>query len=286
MKTLTLISLILLISLTLEGQCTFDPTINGELILCPNSSTTLSTQTYDKYQWYRREYSEPTLSPIQGDTLQTISVSNPDDVLYYYAVEATLDGCTELSPEVLLDGWAFLPVTVTSTGDFQVGNSGESLVCIGDTMFFTINLPYNTNITWFKNGTPIAGEDSTTLTVTSEGQYTVTGAPDICPDYQQSLGLTLEVVMIECSTGTDEQFEEDESIVVYPNPAFNQINVESENEIIQYVNLFNNLGQLIHHENVFGYKKSIDVSTFDQGIYWLEINKKEKKEYRKIIINR
>ena len=220
----------------------------------------------------------------QGDTLQTISVSNPDDVLYYYAVEATLDGCTELSPEVLIDGWAFLPVTVTSSGDFEIGNSGESLVCIGDTMYFNINLPYNTSITWFKNGSPIAGEDSTTLSVTSAGQYTVTGAPDICPDYLQSLGLTLEVVFIECSTGTDDRFVKDENIKIYPNPAIDQITIESKNEGIRFINLFNNLGQLMYRENISGHKKLIDVSEFDQGIYWMEINKKSKQEFRKIVI--
>ena len=183
MKRLVLLIIGLCLYLFAYTQCDHDPTIEGELVLCPNSSTTLSTQVYDTYQWYKREYGEPNPSPIPGDTLQAISVNNPGDVLYYFSVETTLNGCTEFSPEVLVDGWLFLPVTVTSTGDFTIGNNGESIVCIGDTMYFSLNLPYTKNITWYQNGSPIAGETSTILAVTAPGQYTVAAAPDICPDY-------------------------------------------------------------------------------------------------------
>jgi hypothetical protein len=279
----------LIISLCLfqfaNAQCDHDPTIEGELILCPNSNATLSTQTYDAYQWYKREYGQPTSSPIPGDTLQTISVNNPDDVLYYFSVETTLNDCSELSPEVLVDGWVFLPVTVASTGDFTIGNNGESIVCIGDTMYFSLNLPYTKNITWFRNGNPISGETSTILTVTAPGQYTVTAAPDICPDYMQSLGLTLEVLFIECTTGINEELSYDKSTLIYPNPASDQITIESKGEAIINVTIYNSVGQIINKENVSGEIKALDVSALSKGIYILEIKKTTGKEMRRVLIN-
>jgi len=173
MKKLILLSIILCFCKVVEAQCTFDPTINGEFILCPNSTTILSTQIYDSYQWHRRLFTEPNSSPIPGDTLQTIEVSSDSDTPYFFSVETTLDGCTEFSPEELVDGLTFLPVAVISTGDFETGNNGESIVCMGDTINYTLNLPYDTNITWFKDGVSISGETSISLSVSTPGQYGV-----------------------------------------------------------------------------------------------------------------
>jgi hypothetical protein len=285
MKVLKVLSLILLLSQTMNGQCPFDPTISGDLILCPNGAATLSTQTYDNYQWYKRGFQEPDLSIIPGDTSQTISIGSPDDVLYYFAVEATLNGCTEISPEVLVDGLVFLPVTVISTGDFITGSNGGSEVCIGDTMYFTLGLPYNKNITWYKDGSPIPGETSTVLTVTTAGSYTVTGAPDTCPDYLQPLGLNLDVSFVECTTNTDETLKGEDDILIYPNPATDQISIQHKGEEILDVNFFNNLGQLIHQETISANKKTINVSKFDKGLYFIEINKGTRKILRKLLIN-
>ncbi len=284
MKKLALIFFSLCIFQISNAQCDFDPTIDGELILCPNSTAILSTQVYDVYQWHKREYSEPTLSPIPGDTSQTISINNPGDVLYYFSVEATLDGCTEFSPEVLVDGWLFLPVTVASTGDFTIGNNGETIVCIGDTMYFTINLPYNKNITWYKNGNPIPGETTTVLTITEAGQYTVTGAPSVCPDYVQSLGLTLEVLFIECTTGLNEELTSNGSVLIFPNPTFNQITIKSEDEEILDISIYNSVGQLIRKELVSGRLKIMNVSGLASGVYFFEVSKTTGKEQHMIII--
>lgn len=285
MKRLVVIIASIFLFQVVYAQCPFDPTIEGELILCPNSSATLSTQNYDAYQWHKREYSAPTSSPIPGDTLQTISVNNPDDVLYYFSVEATLDGCTEFSPEVLVDGWVFLPVFVISTGDFTIGDNGESIVCIGDTMFFTLGLPYTANITWYRNGNPIPGETSTVLPVTSSGQYTVTAAPGICPDFIQSLGLTLEVFFIECNTGVEEGLSLRESVLIYPNPATNQITLKSEGEKIIDVAIYNSVGQLVNIINVSGQIMTLDVSALSKGIYVLEIHKEISKERQRVVIH-
>ncbi len=284
MKILIVFSMMLFLCPLVKAQCDFDPTVEGELILCPFNSTTLSTQEYDSYQWYKREYGSSTPVPIDGATGQTIMVSNPDDVLYSFSVEATLDNCTETSPEVLVDGWAFLPVTVASTGDFTVGNNGESIVCIGDTMYFTLNLPYNTNITWYKNGTPIPGETSTVLTVTSEGNYTVSGAPDICPDFVQFIGVTLVVEFTDCTLAVDPEPGADEPVLIYPNPATDRITLESESTQLREISIYNSLGQLAHREITSGHKVTIDVSGFAKGIYFVAISHENGTSLRKLIV--
>lgn len=276
--------MILFLSQISFAQCDFDPTITGDVILCPNSSSTISTQEYDNYQWYKRQFSEPNPVPIAGEKSQSITISNPTDVFYYYSVEATLDGCTEFSPEVLIDAWAFIPVTVISLGDFTIGNNGESIVCNGDTMYFELNQPYTTNITWFKNGEAIANDTTTTLTVTSPGQYTVTAAPGICPDYVQSLGLTLEVAFIECSSKVEEDFIENKNVLIYPNPAIDQIHVKSEIEEILNLSIYNGFGQKPYSKAIGSKTATIDVSDFQKGLYILEFQMETNTEFHKLII--
>ncbi|MDX1479952.1 MAG: T9SS type A sorting domain-containing protein [Saprospiraceae bacterium] len=277
-----LVSMICLCHLS-TGQCDFNPTIEGETILCPNDTTTLSTQVYDHYQWYKRGFNDTVSTPVFGDTSQTIVINSQDDALFYFSVAGTIDTCTELSPEVLIDVWAFLPVVVTSTGDFTIGNYGQAMVCIGDTMYFTLNLPYNTNITWFKNGTAIPDETSPVLPVTSPGLYTVSGAPDICPEYVQSLGLLLEVVFIDCTTSTNDLSDGD--ITIYPNPARDILFVQAERDDITHVTFYNSLGQMTGSKSLRSGQEGIDISEFERGIYVLEVHGKTGTSVHKLIIH-
>lgn len=170
------------------AQCSHDPTVTpANLILCPNTTDTLWTQVYDSYQWYKDG------NLIPGATQQFLEVDANNDVGSSFSVEATLAGCTEMSPDVLLDGWMFLPLFVMHQGDFQIGNNGESLLCFGDTMWLISS--YDNNVQWTNNGAPIQGATSDTLVVTQSGNYSVSAAPATCPDFIMQLGLTLEVIV-------------------------------------------------------------------------------------------
>jgi hypothetical protein len=53
--------------------------------------------------------------------------------------------------------------------------------------------PYLTNITWYNNGNPIAGEDSNIIHITQDGYYYASGAPLICPNFVQTLGVSIPI---------------------------------------------------------------------------------------------
>lgn len=187
---------LLAISTASHAQCSFVPTVTpNNLVMCPDTQDTLWTQVYDHYQWFK----DGTLLP--GDTLQYRVVDAFNDGGSNFSVAATLNNCTDTSEEVLVDGWAFLPVTVMSVGNFQIDpNDGHAIICDSnalhnrDTLIFIMNLPYNTNIQWSKDGSIIPGATNDSLRVTATGTYLVQGAPDICPNYvQNSLPLDVEV---------------------------------------------------------------------------------------------
>lgn len=185
-SSITLASLVL--GASAFAQCPFDPTIDPPaLILCPSESATLSTQPYDAYQWYKDG------NPIPGAIGQTLAVSAFNDAGSSFSVSATLNGCTETSPSVLVDGWVFLLPYVINGGDepYGFGIDGEQLFCEGDSALLVLGLPYDTNIQWTNNGVPIPGANNDTLVVTTSGNWSVSGAPSLCPDFVQQLGVTI-----------------------------------------------------------------------------------------------
>lgn len=186
MKQHYLLTLALLApTLSAWAQCTFTPTIEpGTLILCPNEGGVLSTQAYSAYQWYKDG------NAIAGATGQQLTVQS-DETGSSFTVAATLDGCTETSASVLVDGWMFLLPYLIHGGDepYSTGPFGEPFFCEGDTLTLTLGQPYTENITWTNNGNPIPGETSNVLTVTTTGLYSASGAPGVCPNQIMYVGV-------------------------------------------------------------------------------------------------
>ncbi len=184
-------ALFLLPALGAAAQCPHNPTVTpNNLIFCPNAgSDTLWTQSYQAYQWYKDGVLQP------GDTFQYRRVTHLD-AGSMFSVDATLNGCTERSPQVPVDGWVFLlPVVATDGLQFPL--------CVGDTLRLRLMPPYTINIQWTNGGVPIPGATDDTLLVTTDGDYSVSGAPEICPNFNQQLGVTLSYRFLPCSSGWD-----------------------------------------------------------------------------------
>lgn len=205
------------------AQCTFDPVVTGDTMLCPNAIGVLTTQNYDTYQWYKRAFPSGTAIPVSGGISQTLTIDAANDAGYYFKVEATLNGCTEMSPEVLVDGWLFLPPYTIIEGNYTIGGNGEIVICQDDTLFLISGLPYNNNLQWYNNGNPIPGSNNDTLEVTSAGSFTFSGAPQVCPGYLQNQFIPVDVVEITCPSGLIEApgYE----VTILPNPASDLVTI-------------------------------------------------------------
>jgi hypothetical protein len=68
---------------------------------------------------------------------------------------------------------------------------GNAHHCEGDTVLLILGMPYELNIQWTNNGIPIPGATDDTLVVTTTGNYHVSGAPAICPNYVAQLGVVI-----------------------------------------------------------------------------------------------
>lgn len=155
--------------------------IPDSLVLCPDDTFTLSTMAGDAYQWFRN------MDPILGATNQTLEVYGSLDAGSFFKVHVTLDSCTESSPTMAIDGYAFIQPQVYYSGDVLSVDSTQLTICANDTLLLLAQPPYNTGFQWYEDSVLISGENNDTLIVTAPGTYTLTAQQNGCPNVQSEM---------------------------------------------------------------------------------------------------
>jgi hypothetical protein len=260
------------------------PLVTGEDTICPGSTTTWSCDApYESYQWYQRYYGSNDTFPVSGATLETLTMDYYDVAGSYLIVEATENGDTVMSPEFYVEGWVFASITTSAGGEFTTGNQGQMILCEGDTIYLSINLPYVNSVVWYDNFNTISGETDDTLIVTGAGSFTVSGSPEECPDFVQTQWISMDVEVHNCgSAGLDENTLQSASI--YPNPATEQITVSHPSELIEKIEIRNTAGQLVRITTVNQLSTTLSVDNLRKGTYFITVNYSDRYEVLPVTI--
>ena len=270
---------------TLSAQCPFTPTVSGNTLLCPLSTEVLTTESYDSYQWYSRPFSGGSSQPIPGATGQTLTVSS-DDVPFYVSVAATLNGCTEQSAEVLVDGLAFLPVTVLSDGNFNIGPNGEMVICQNQPAYLIALPPYTTNFTWYNGMDPIAGANDDTLKLTAPGEYWLTASPGECPHYVEALGVQITVAWSDapgCAPLAAPEPRPQLPVQISPNPAKTHVDIKLFDPSPTLLTLVDASGKPLRREKI-SERGRLYVGDLPRGTYLLHFYAEKGETTRKLIL--
>ncbi len=253
-------------------------TVSGENMLCPDGTGVVSTGEFESYQWFRRYYGSSETTPISGEYGQSVTMNFNEYAASYLSVEVSVGSSTFTSEEFFVDGYAFSPATVSSSGDFTIGTNGDLLLCEGSTMYLSLNDPYNTNIIWYKNGNPVIGETGQTLTITEPGEYYVEGAPAECPDYIQGPGLNLNVV--DCNVNYSGFRNTGHISDFYPNPVNDRLHFSNPDNLKGSVyTISDNTGRVVKKGKT-GTDASIDFTEIKNGIYYLQFDKTPDVKYK------
>jgi hypothetical protein len=93
----------------------------------------------------------------------------------------------------------------------------------------------------------------------------------------------LDNISIDFTVGTSEPTEEEVEFTLYPNPARDQINITTDNEIIR-VDIFNQLGQVVYTQTVKNNYFNLNTSQYTDGIYFVRITTDEGVATKKVLI--
>lgn len=272
----------------ISAQCDHTPTVEteGDFILCPTEVIQIFTQEYDSYQWFKKSFSGTEWEIIPGETSQFLDVVQGVDDLFYFNVATTLNSCSETSPEVLIDSWVFSPMVVESSGNYIFEDNFFN-VCLDDSIIFTIGMPYDTNIQWYKDGAPIAGENGPSITLTNleeSGVYFVEGAPAECPEYIVNPGVELPVLISDCNLNTID-ISYNSKINLYPNPIYDKLVIHNKADKSLIIELYNVNGKSILKKFINKGLSELDFSKLAKGMYFAKFNTMG-TEFTKIIIKK
>jgi hypothetical protein len=92
------------------------------------------------------------------------------------------------------------------------------------------------------------------------------------------------ILLVQESTGLDrnEQLE----LLVYPNPVSKLLHIISKSGNIKYLKLYNTFGSLVIQLHYNSNSCEIDLASFANGIYLLEIFNENRSRKYKVLVNR
>ncbi|MBN2174604.1 MAG: PKD domain-containing protein [Bacteroidales bacterium] len=244
----------------------FLPGENGSKVKAEFFSFSVEDESSCEYDWLKIFDGAGTNSGLVGtycgtDSLGTIVATNEQGALTFqfhsdYSVTAS--------------GWAayiscesvVLPPAAEFTADITTIDEG------GSVMFTDLSTNEPTSWEWsFEGGTPeISYNQNPEVTYMTEGVYsvslTVTNAAG-------SNSITKEdYITVNHITGIDENIQR--QVNIYPNPARNEISFSSPINI-QKVTILNMVGKRVYQDELNDSKGNLDISSLENGIYFLRL---------------
>lgn len=171
-----------------------------------------------------------------------------------------------------------------STNGFLMWGFWDGAHWLGNAPLFDINWTPKPSLTTFNNLVFTEWWTDSTLTTDANGNLTIRGFKG---DYRISTTINSELVVADLVLYDDlnttvQLFPvntisilNDVDFKVFPNPAYDIINVELPSEGDWSVTLVDKLGRVLIATILNGKKGRLDISAFDDGVYFLKIENKE-----------
>src|ERR1043165_7962912 len=160
----------------------------------------------------------------------------------YYVTVADNNGCTATSNHLAISVYPSPPVTISVSGD-------------------TLHAYHATTYQWFLNGNEISGAVDSIYIVQQTGLYAV-AVTDSNGCYATSNPVAF--------SGLDDTTVTWPAINIYPSPTTNKLFIQSKNETVVGLNIYNTSGELIAKVDQ-PVSAGINVADFAAGVYVVEI---------------
>ena len=222
--------------------------------ICPGTCTSFNNNSINSTSW---------LWIFQGGSPSTSTEEDPDSICFYTPgqydvtlIATNINGSDTLTLPNYITVYPFSPPqTIQQNGDSLISNPGF--------------VAYQ----WFYDGDTIPGATNTYYIATQSGDYSL-----ICYDNN---GCIVEVVVLNVTADVTGPGGKN-ILLVYPNPARNQLDIQRETGIEPAdITIFNAAGERIPVNHVPSSSagsgiQSLDISQLPPGVYFLEINSGKK----------
>jgi len=233
---------------------------NPSIICAGNSLNVVNTSTSaTSYNWI-----------FSGGSPATSSLTNPT-VTYnspgIYTISLTSTNSTTTTATITK---TISVISVSATASFTNASCSTCTDGVASVVPSSGTSPYT--YTWLPSG----GNASTAINL-APACYTV--------NIKDAINCTSsKTLCVGFSTGIQGSIINNSHLMVYPNPAKNNVVIEYANATFNYA-VFNNLGQLIANAKNIQTKALLNVSEFNKGIYFIEVEIEKQKLRKKLLID-
>ena len=226
--------------------------------VCPNSCITFMSASLNatSFRWY-----------FPGAVIDTSTFENPPAVCY--------DSSGTFSVTlVTVNGGGMDSVTLQNFITIYPPAATQHLQLINDTLFSD---PGFVNYSWYFNNSLITGESQYFMVPFQNGDYSVISSDaNGC-----ETTTTLTNILLSSSSEIQNNYQD---VIVYPNPAKNELNVIVVSKKIFNLDLINNLGQIILSIPFESNLLKIDLKDIQAGFYNLRLTDNKNVTNKKIVI--
>jgi PKD repeat protein len=221
----------------------------GPLNFCTGGSVMLNANTGNglTYQWKKNG------NVISGATASAYVASSTGT---YKVVVTNSKGCSKGSSNILVTG----PPAATITA------GGPLSFCAGDSVIFTAGNGSGYSWQWKRNGTDINGATGISYSAKTSGSYKVV----VTNLFSCSKTSNIKNVTVSCRESS-ESGSATEELMLYPNPAGNEIHVWSVNNEFNgaELSICSVTGQVVKKFMLMNGNASVDISDIESGFYQL-----------------
>lgn len=290
----------ILTSQRIEAQCPID-TSNYDYIVSPQNSSACVGASYN--QSFQFVFPQDTVLfgfTIPYDSIQFASINNTpvglgyschnsNCMAYQSAPGSNVRGCISISGTPTIPAY---PAVVNVVLQCYTTIPFVGLYTFTDTATFSITVTQidntvSTNLTsitanetgaayqWLDcnlSFAPITLQTSGTYTPTGSGSYAVEITKNGCVDTSSCVSFSLGVSSYQ-----------DIQATIYPNPANNYINIQTNNNI-EEINVLDISGQLLYvNNNYSGLNAAINIESMRSGVYILVIKTKKGNTFQRLV---
>jgi hypothetical protein len=214
-------------------------------VVCSGNSVVITATGAATYSWMPG-----------GQTTNTIAVT-PTANATYSVIGTGTNACAST-------------YTITQWTASLAVSSTTNMLCSGSSA--TLNAGYGVTYSWSPGG-----QSTKTIVVspTVTTSYTVTDATcSLTANFTQS---------VTTCVGLNERNADVKSFGMYPNPAVNEVVLEFNNNFDKNVTIVDITGKNVMLVNSNESKLTLNISTLNQGVYFVKIQSNNKTEYAKLI---
>ena len=227
--------------------------VGGTTTFCQGDSVLLNANTGTglTYQWKNNG------TNISGATNATYSANSAGT---YSVVVTNTNGCSSSSSAttVIVNT---LPIATISVG-------GTTTFCQGDSVLLNANTGTGLTYQWNNNGTNISGATNATYSANAAGSYTivVTNGNGCSSNASQNL------VVIDCNDLGTDNLNIHNQIILYPNPASNNINVLVIEDFLSKSFIICDLnGRALIMGELKDHISEINIDSLSAGVYYFKL---------------